>query len=90
MPVSDGRTPPMTKVDDRISSFPRATRLISAEASATSATGNAVLGSILGFEPLFGFIAADFRFDHPLDFSWFVVPGIVATDTLMAIPLWMC
>jgi CIC family chloride channel protein len=44
----------------------------------TSATAYAVLGSILGFEPLFGYIAADFRFDHPLDLSWFVVLGIVA------------
>jgi CIC family chloride channel protein len=44
----------------------------------TSATAYAVLGSILGFDPLFGFVAADFRFDHPLDLSWFVVIGIVA------------
>jgi CIC family chloride channel protein len=44
----------------------------------TSATAYAVLGSILGFEPLFGFVAADFRFDHPLDLSWFIVLGLVA------------
>jgi len=44
----------------------------------TSGVAYAVLGSILGFEPLFGFIAADFRFDHPLDLAWFVVIGIVA------------
>ncbi|KUH94346.1 chloride channel protein [Mycobacterium sp. IS-3022] len=44
----------------------------------TSATAYAVLGSILGFDPLFGFVAADYRFDHPLDLSWFVVLGIVA------------
>jgi CIC family chloride channel protein len=44
----------------------------------TSATAYAVLGSILGFDPLFGFVAADFRFDHPLDLCWFVVLGIVA------------
>jgi CIC family chloride channel protein len=44
----------------------------------TSATAYAVLGSILGFDPLFGFVAADFRFDHPLDLTWFVVIGIVA------------
>jgi CIC family chloride channel protein len=43
----------------------------------TSATAYAVFGSILGFEPLFGFLAADFRFDHPLDLSWFVVIGIL-------------
>ena len=44
----------------------------------TSATAYAVLGSILGFDPLFGFLAADFRFDHPLDLSWFVLLGVVA------------
>ncbi|MCT7661525.1 chloride channel protein [Mycobacterium deserti] len=44
----------------------------------TSATAYAVLGSILGFEPLFGFVAGDYRFDHPLDLGWFVVLGVVA------------
>jgi CIC family chloride channel protein len=44
----------------------------------TSATAYAVLGSILGFDPLFGFMAADFRFDHPLDLTWFLVIGVVA------------
>ena len=44
----------------------------------TSATAYAVFGSILGFDPLFGFVAADYRFDHPLDLGWFVVLGIVA------------
>jgi CIC family chloride channel protein len=44
----------------------------------TSATAYAVFGSILGFEPLFGYVAADFRFDHPLDLGWFVVLGAVA------------
>jgi CIC family chloride channel protein len=44
----------------------------------TSATAYAVFGSFLGFDPLFGFVAADFRFDHPLDLSWFLVLGIVA------------
>ncbi|BBY18918.1 chloride channel protein [Mycolicibacterium litorale] len=44
----------------------------------TSATAYAVFGSILGFEPLFGYVAADFRFDHPLDLGWFVVLGVVA------------
>ena len=33
----------------------------------TSATAYAVLGSILGFDPLFGSLAADYRFDQPLD-----------------------
>lgn len=44
----------------------------------TSATAYAVFGSIVGFEPLFGYVAADFRFDHPLDLGWFVVLGVVA------------
>ncbi|MHC9294618.1 chloride channel protein [Mycobacterium sp. LTG2003] len=44
----------------------------------TSATAYAVLGSILGFDPLFGFLAADYRFDHPLDLGWFVVLGVLA------------
>ena len=33
---------------------------------------------MLGFDPMFGFVAADYRFDHPLDLSWFLVLGIVA------------
>jgi CIC family chloride channel protein len=44
----------------------------------TSATAYAVLGSILGFEPLFGFLATDFRFDHPLDLAWYVPLGLLA------------
>jgi CIC family chloride channel protein len=44
----------------------------------TSATAYAILGSILGFDPLFGIVAADYRFNHPLDLGWFVVLGIVA------------
>ncbi|MCV7285476.1 chloride channel protein [Mycolicibacterium wolinskyi] len=44
----------------------------------TSATAYAVLGSFLGFDPLFGFLAADYRFDHPLDLGWFVVLGALA------------
>jgi CIC family chloride channel protein len=44
----------------------------------TSATAFAVLGSILGFDPLFGYVAADFRFHHPAQLIWFVVLGVVA------------
>ncbi|HME46869.1 chloride channel protein [Mycobacterium sp.] len=44
----------------------------------TSATANAVFGAILGFDPLFGFVAADFRFHHPLQLLWFLVIGVVA------------
>ncbi|WP_197376383.1 chloride channel protein [Mycolicibacterium baixiangningiae] len=44
----------------------------------TSATAYSVFGSFLGFEPLFGYVAADYRFDHPLDLGWFVVLGVIA------------
>ncbi|MGV0743244.1 chloride channel protein [Mycolicibacterium sp. XJ870] len=44
----------------------------------TSATAYAVLGSILGFDPLFGYLAADYRFDHPADLGWFVLLGVIA------------
>jgi chloride channel protein, CIC family len=44
----------------------------------TSATGYAIFGSILGFQPLFGFVATDYRFHQPLQLLWFVVIGIVA------------
>jgi chloride channel protein, CIC family len=43
----------------------------------TSSTAYAVFGSLLGFDPLFGFVAADYRFD-PSDLGWFAVLGIVA------------
>ncbi|WP_179470227.1 chloride channel protein [Mycolicibacterium vinylchloridicum] len=44
----------------------------------TSATAYSVFGSILGFEPLFGYVAADFRFEQPAILVWFVVLGIAA------------
>ncbi|MEZ0354889.1 chloride channel protein [Mycobacterium sp. SA01] len=44
----------------------------------TSATAFSVFGSILGFEPLFGYVASDFRFHQPAILIWFVVLGIVA------------
>lgn len=44
----------------------------------TSATAYSVFGSILGFEPLFGYLAADFRFDDPTSLGWFVLLGLVA------------
>ncbi|MCV7344656.1 chloride channel protein [Mycolicibacterium rhodesiae] len=44
----------------------------------TSATAFSVFGSILGFEPLFGYVASDFRFQQPAILIWFVVLGIVA------------
>ena len=44
----------------------------------TSGTAYAVFGSILGFDPLFGFVAADYRFDQAAQLVWFLVIGIVA------------
>ena len=44
----------------------------------TSATGYAIYGSVLGFEPLFGFVVTDYRFHQPLQLLWFVLIGIVA------------
>jgi CIC family chloride channel protein len=43
----------------------------------TSGTAYAVYGSILGFEPLFGFVVPDYRF-NPVDLPWFLLIGIVA------------
>ena len=43
----------------------------------TSATGYAIYGSILGFEPMFGFVAPDYRFD-PRQLIWFLVIGLVS------------
>ena len=43
----------------------------------TSGTAYAIYGSILGFEPLFGFIAPDYDFD-PRQLVWFLVIGIVS------------
>ena len=44
----------------------------------TSATAFSLFGSILGFEPLFGYVAADFRFEHPVVLIWFVILGVAA------------
>jgi CIC family chloride channel protein len=44
----------------------------------TSATAYAIFGSVLGFEPLFGYVATDYHFDHPLQLLWFVTIGIIA------------
>ena len=43
----------------------------------TSGTAYAIYGSILGFDPLFGFVAADYRF-APWQLGWFLLIGIVA------------
>ncbi|OBK24728.1 chloride channel protein [Mycobacterium asiaticum] len=44
----------------------------------TSGTAYAVLGSFLGFEPLFGYIDAEYRFERAGPLLWFVVIGVVA------------
>jgi chloride channel protein, CIC family len=43
----------------------------------TSGTAYAIFGSIMGFDPLFGFIAPDYRFDAT-QLPWFVLIGIVS------------
>lgn len=42
----------------------------------TSGTAYALYGSIMGFDPLFGFIAPDYRFD-PAQLPWFLGIGII-------------
>ncbi len=44
----------------------------------TSATAYAVFGSFLGFEPMFGYVDAEYRFESAWPLLWFVVLGIVA------------
>jgi chloride channel protein, CIC family len=43
----------------------------------TSGVAYAVLGSFLGFEPLFGYIDAEYRFERAWPLLWFVVIGLV-------------
>ncbi|WP_085080615.1 chloride channel protein [Mycobacterium palustre] len=44
----------------------------------TSGTAYAVLGAFLGFDPLFGYIDAEYRFERAWPLLWFVVIGAVA------------
>ncbi len=44
----------------------------------TSGTAYAVLGAFLGFEPLFGYIDAEYRFEKAWPLLWFVVIGLIA------------
>ncbi len=44
----------------------------------TSATAYAVFGSFLGFEPMFGYVDAEYRFEAAGPLLWFVVLGVVA------------
>jgi CIC family chloride channel protein len=44
----------------------------------TAGTAYAVLGSFLGFEPLFGYIDAEYRFERAGPLLWFVAIGVIA------------
>ena len=44
----------------------------------TSATAYAVFGSFLGFDPMFGYVDAEYRFEDAWPLLWFVVLGIAA------------
>jgi chloride channel protein, CIC family len=44
----------------------------------TSGTAYAVLGAFLGFDPLFGYIDAEYRFEKAWPLLWFVVIGLIA------------
>jgi chloride channel protein, CIC family len=44
----------------------------------TSATAFAVFGSFLGFDPMFGYIDAEYRFEDAWPLLWFVVLGVAA------------
>src|SRR6201993_2716152 len=44
----------------------------------TSGTAYAVLGAFLGFDPMFGYIDAEYRFEKAWPLLWFVVIGLVA------------
>jgi CIC family chloride channel protein len=44
----------------------------------TAGTAYAVLGSFLGFDPLFGYIDAEYRFERAWPLLWFVVIGLGA------------
>lgn len=44
----------------------------------TSGIAYAVLGSFMGFDPLFGYIDAEYRFESAWPLLWFVVLGLVA------------
>jgi CIC family chloride channel protein len=44
----------------------------------SSITAYTVFGSFEGYEPLFGFVADDYRFDAPVQLIWFGVLGVLA------------
>ncbi|MCW2553531.1 MAG: chloride channel protein [Mycobacterium sp.] len=43
----------------------------------TSGTAYAIYGAVLGYDPLFGFVAPDYEFD-PTQLGWFLLIGIVS------------
>jgi CIC family chloride channel protein len=47
----------------------------------TSGTAYAVLGAFLGFDPLFGYIDAEYRFERGWPLVWFVGIGLIAAAT---------
>ena len=47
----------------------------------TSGTAYAVLGAFLGFDPLFGYIDAEYRFERGWPLVWFVGIGLIAAFT---------
>ena len=44
----------------------------------SSVTAYSVFGSVEGYEPLFGFVADDYRFESPTQLIWFAVIGLLA------------
>ncbi|MGH3968418.1 MAG: chloride channel protein, partial [Mycobacterium sp.] len=44
----------------------------------TSATAYALFGSLVGFDPMFGYVDAEYRFETAAPLLWFVVLGLVA------------
>lgn len=44
----------------------------------TSIVSYCVFGSFMGFGPLFGYAAADYRFDDPIQLVWFALVGLLA------------
>jgi CIC family chloride channel protein len=46
----------------------------------TSATAYAVFGSFLGFDPMFGYVDAEYRFEDAWPLLWFVALGVAAAS----------
>jgi len=46
----------------------------------TSATAFAVFGSFMGFDPMFGYVDAEYRFENAGPLLWFVVLGVLAAS----------